>query len=233
MPTDPSTVAVDADVLNLKQVARLLGVHYVTAYRYVRHGELPAWREGSVWLVARADVDAFVDGRQSRGDPHHRPADALAHHLSAADEVAAWRMLRGQAASPIEAHTALLAAAAAALRAGHGDAAIVAPVVRRLVDRLGALAVRSGRPVGTVAVAPPQVDPHAISAPVAVNLLRVAGWRTIELAPTSPGAGRASVAGWMPVERDGTAIAIIEAPTLSLADGALPDLAPLLPPPLR
>ena len=30
--------------LNLKQVARELGVHYMTAYRYVRHGRLPERR---------------------------------------------------------------------------------------------------------------------------------------------------------------------------------------------
>jgi predicted site-specific integrase-resolvase len=30
------------ELLNLKQVARSLDVHYMTAYRYVRQGKLPA-----------------------------------------------------------------------------------------------------------------------------------------------------------------------------------------------
>lgn len=45
--------------LNLKQVARLLDVHYMTAYRYVRSGRLPARRDGAAWLVDRGDLDAF------------------------------------------------------------------------------------------------------------------------------------------------------------------------------
>ncbi len=50
----------DGGLLNLKQVARALDVHYMTAYRYVRQGRLPATRAGNVWLVAPADVEALA-----------------------------------------------------------------------------------------------------------------------------------------------------------------------------
>ena len=46
--------------LNLKQVAAELGVHYMTAYRYVRQGRLPAWRDGTNWRVDPAALASFV-----------------------------------------------------------------------------------------------------------------------------------------------------------------------------
>ncbi|HLU43332.1 MAG TPA: helix-turn-helix domain-containing protein, partial [Microthrixaceae bacterium] len=55
------------ETLNLKQVAQRLGVHYMTAYRYVRTGRLPARREGNVWLVEGADLAAFA-GLPDHGD---------------------------------------------------------------------------------------------------------------------------------------------------------------------
>ena len=73
----------DAGLLNLKQVARALDVHYMTAYRYVRQGRLPAVRSGNVWLVDPDDVaptEAPGAAAGAGGDPHDRivvpPADA-------------------------------------------------------------------------------------------------------------------------------------------------------------
>src|SRR3954467_8280277 len=44
---------------NLKQVARALDVHYMTAYRYVRQGRLAARWVDNGWQVHRDDVEAF------------------------------------------------------------------------------------------------------------------------------------------------------------------------------
>ncbi len=54
------------DDLNLKQAARLLGVHYLTVYRYMRNGLLPARRQGQIWLVDLVDLE---DLRRSDGRP--------------------------------------------------------------------------------------------------------------------------------------------------------------------
>jgi excisionase family DNA binding protein len=77
---DPVPPSDDGDLMNLKEVARALGVHYMTAYRYVRHGRLPAERHLHVWLVRRADVEAFVRpvpraGRNASVDPSAPPGD--------------------------------------------------------------------------------------------------------------------------------------------------------------
>ena len=47
------------ETLSLHQAADELGVHYMTAYRYVRLGVLPAHREGRSWRVRRADLDTL------------------------------------------------------------------------------------------------------------------------------------------------------------------------------
>lgn len=56
--------------LTLQEAADALDVHYMTAYRYVRLGLLPAERRGRSWAVAQDDLDAFVRERAaSRSGP--------------------------------------------------------------------------------------------------------------------------------------------------------------------
>ena len=46
-------------VLTLQEAADELGVHYMTAYRYVRLGVMEASKSGGVWQVQRSAVDRF------------------------------------------------------------------------------------------------------------------------------------------------------------------------------
>ena len=46
--------------LTLQEAADLLGVHYMTAYRYVRTGRLPGTRVGAHWHVRHADLDKIA-----------------------------------------------------------------------------------------------------------------------------------------------------------------------------
>ena len=50
----------EPDELTLHEVAEILDVHYMTAYRYVRLGILPARREGRSWRIDRSDVDRLA-----------------------------------------------------------------------------------------------------------------------------------------------------------------------------
>jgi len=52
MPTVDGTVG-------LREAAERLGVHYMTAYRYVRNGTLPAFKSGGEWQVDPADLAAL------------------------------------------------------------------------------------------------------------------------------------------------------------------------------
>ena len=85
--------------MNLKQAAASLGVHYMTAYRYVRTGRLEARRVGTEWVVGLQDIRAFSAERELAGgavDRADRGADwrdRLRRTLVAGDETAAWRVL--------------------------------------------------------------------------------------------------------------------------------------------
>jgi len=52
-PYDPQPVPDDDELLSLRDAADQLGVHYMTAYRYLRLGTLPAKKVGGVWQSAR------------------------------------------------------------------------------------------------------------------------------------------------------------------------------------
>ncbi len=45
--------------MTLQEAAAELGVHYMTAYRYVRLGLLAALKEGGTWRVRKSDLDLF------------------------------------------------------------------------------------------------------------------------------------------------------------------------------
>ena len=48
--------------LTLHEVAEMLGVHYMTVYRYVHEGHLPATKNGHGWVVQASDVRDFRNG---------------------------------------------------------------------------------------------------------------------------------------------------------------------------
>ena len=56
--------------MNLKEAARRLGVHYQTAYRWVRSGELVAVRIGSRYEVSDAAIERLRAQRRALGTPH-------------------------------------------------------------------------------------------------------------------------------------------------------------------
>jgi excisionase family DNA binding protein len=76
----------DSPTLNLKQAAMALGVHYTTAYRYVRQGRLTARREGTEWRVSTEAVDQFRSSAASpAGARAASPASAGDDAADAAD----------------------------------------------------------------------------------------------------------------------------------------------------
>ena len=66
----------DDPELSLREAADLLGVHYMTAYRYVRSGRLPARHQGNHWTVRARDVRELRFTPAFR-DLHDAISDAL------------------------------------------------------------------------------------------------------------------------------------------------------------
>ena len=50
--------------MNTHHVAKLLGVNIQTVREYIRSGELPAARVGRRYVIARDDIDTFIEKRR-------------------------------------------------------------------------------------------------------------------------------------------------------------------------
>lgn len=193
-PDDPPTVA---PALNLKEVARLLDVHYMTVYRYVRHGRLPARREGAIWLVDRADAEAFRRGEATSGAGEAVDwAGRLVPALATGDEVGAWTVVRdalGGGREFASVHLDVIAGALARIGAAVHDGTaspvderVAVACASRIVARLGARFPHRGRKRGTVVLAAPSGEHHGLPLALVANLIRHAGFAVVELGVDTP-----------------------------------------------
>jgi excisionase family DNA binding protein len=185
--------------LNLKQVAALLGVHYMTAYRYVRTGRLPARREGTGWVIDPADLAAFSAEPDLSGDGEDLGTawrTRLGATLAVGDETAAWRVLEQALAaghSPARCYLDLLVGAIDDIsgRSGLPDAPVAEEYVAtataaRLVARLGARFRRPGRSRGTVVFGACKGEHHTLAISIVADLVRLEGFDCLELGADVP-----------------------------------------------
>lgn len=192
-----------AELLNLKQVAQRLGVHYMTAYRYVRQGQLPARREGTGWVVELADVDAFRAAPAATVAPATSApageadwADRVRAQLVAGSEAGAWAVVdRALAAgvSPQRCYLELVAGSVAAVgddvargEATVADERVATAIAMRVCARLGTRFRRRGRARGTVVLGAPEGEHHALPIAIVSDLIRLAGFAVLELGADVP-----------------------------------------------
>ena len=195
----------DPDELTLHQAADRLGVHYMTAYRYVRTGKLPARRAGSQWVVDAADLARLEPpappGRRPAGDGGGAPLSArlvpqLADRLTAGDEPAAWDLVEtalGRGAGPDRIHLELLGPALARIGSGWASGSLsvadehrASATAARLIARLGPRFTRRGRRRGGVVLAAPAGELHALPVAMVADLLRWSGFDVVELGADTP-----------------------------------------------
>jgi excisionase family DNA binding protein len=186
--------------VSLKDAAELLGVHYMTAYRHVRTGRLPARMVDGHWRVRLADLqpratEVATPGRARRT---RRGADVerLAQRLVSGDEPGAWRVVEDALAGgvePVDVHLRLLAGAMHLVgdRWAAGTLTVdeehrATAVCQRLVGRLGPLMARRGRTRGSVVLAGVDGDPHALGVAIAADVVRAAGWSVVDLGASVP-----------------------------------------------
>jgi excisionase family DNA binding protein len=189
----------------LEEAARELGVHYMTVYRYVRLGRLPATRREGRWVIRGTDLDAFDRRAASRTGPtatergradwaRHRPR--LVERLVAGDEGGAWDLVErviAAGAQPIEVHLELLVPAmhtvgdrweAGTLDVGQEHTATA--VAMRIVGRLGPRFVRRGRRRGTVLLAAPPDELHGLPLAIVADVTRAEGFDVVDLGANTP-----------------------------------------------
>lgn len=208
-PTDPASPTSEA--LNLKQVARLLDLHYMTVYRYVRQGRLPAYQDGSAWRVHQRDVDALLAVPAPTPKAPRAPvdwADRLAAQLITGGEVEAWRVIgdaltagHDVASIHLEVVAAAIGHVSAAVAEGAHTAAterVAVATASRLLARLGGQFPHRGRKLGTVVLAAPPGEHHGVPLLLVANLIRHAGYRVVELGTDTPAADVIDAVGALP-----------------------------------
>ena len=196
--------------LNLKQVAALLDVHYMTAYRYVRTGRLTARRVGTGWVVDRRDLDSFST-RNGTANSAHVPGPEpvtktegdkdrwrrrLRRTLVVGDETASWQILEQALAAGRPAHECYLEILVGAIDDISGRSLLPdSPIAEeylamatasRLVARLGARFKRPGRSRGTVVFGATLGEHHALAISVVADLVRLDGFTCLELGTDVP-----------------------------------------------
>ena len=185
-----------AEELNLKQVARSLDVHYMTVYRYVRSGRLPARREGALWLVADADLENFRSGypvRQAGGLATSGldvtttdRVERLRSRLLVGDETGAWSAVEAALFAGWEPERVLVDLISEAVRridrddgaaAGH----LAVATATRMVVLVGARFRRRGRSRGTVVLGSPLGEGHTLGLAVVADVLRLRNIAVLDL----------------------------------------------------
>ena len=191
----------DSAVRELQAAADDLGVHYQTAYRWVRSGQLPAQLVKGRYLVRVDDINRFRDERSAPRAPSRpsarrveRQADALYDAIATGEEIDARTVatkLIDQGLSVAELIDHILAPALRRIGEGWVAGSVSIAEEHRasaIVERiLGELSPNPrGRRRGTAVVVAPLGDPHLLPSTMAAVALRSANWRVHHLGGNLP-----------------------------------------------
>lgn len=184
--------------MTLQEAADQLGVHYMTVYRYVRLGRLPAEKVGGTWEVDPADLEGLRRGHDRSVRPKHSAdwTKRLEARLLEGDEAGAWGVIEGALASgsaPAGIYTELIGPALASVGEKWHDGKVsvaqehlATSTVLRLIGRIGPRFARKGRNKGTVVVTTPPGERHVIPSLMVSDFLRGAGFEVVDLGADVP-----------------------------------------------
>ncbi|HEX2851379.1 MAG TPA: B12-binding domain-containing protein [Acidimicrobiales bacterium] len=188
--------------MDLQTAAAHLGVHYQTAYRWVRDGSLPAVKRGASYEIDEYDLERFRSARAEPVPPPRRShvrswahqVDRLDGFLLEGDELGARQLvdrLREGGIDPVAICEELLAPVLhrigdswAAGRVSVAEEHRASAIVDRLLARI-AVHPR-GRPRGICVVATPVGEEHGIAAAMAALALRADRWQVHHLGTQVP-----------------------------------------------
>jgi len=191
----------DDQPIDLQTAAQRLGVHYQTAYRWVRSGRLTASLVDGRYLVDADDLDEFAAERSAPSRPKppsdarvERQADVVHAALMSGDEPAvrsACTALTGDGLSVIDLVQRVISPSLREIGRAWHDGEIDIWVEHRasaIVERaLGDIVPNPrGRRRGTAAVAAVTGDRHGLPTTMATAALRAANWRVHHLGADTP-----------------------------------------------
>jgi excisionase family DNA binding protein len=187
--------------MQLQEAADALGVHYQTAYAWVREGRLPARKVGRGYEIGDEDVRALVAARNLGAEPRRdlrvrdwpEQADGLRRAIVAGDETYARKWV-GRLADGIGVVDLCERVMAPALRRigddwARGQVSIAEEHrASAICERLIAAHAQqpSGRPRGIAVVATPPGERHGLPALMAAASLREDHWIAHHLGPDLP-----------------------------------------------
>ncbi|HEY8168164.1 MAG TPA: B12-binding domain-containing protein [Candidatus Limnocylindrales bacterium] len=219
------------ELVTLHEAANRLGVHYMTVYRHVRLGMLPARKVGGSWRIDPADLATVQAAGAPTGAPASRtgvpPATAskprrrapwakrLGQRMLAGDGTGSWQVVEAAMASGVEPQDVYVEILGPALHAigtawqsgeiGVGQEHLASGVATSIVGRLGPRFRRRGRHRGTVLVAMPVGERHGLGVAMLTDILAQAGYEVLNLGTDTPSA---SLVAAMAGRDDLSAIAI-------------------------
>lgn len=188
-------------VLRLSDAADELGVHYQTAYRWVRTGRLPARLVNGQYEVSRRDVRTVADRLRAPSRPIgpgpkrlDRQAERMHEALVAGDEAAALHIARRlveEGTSVTELIQSVVVPPLRRIGQAWQDGQLAIAVEHRasaVVERLlGELAPNPrGRRRGTAMVATVAGDHHSLPSTMATIALREQNWHVHHLGANMP-----------------------------------------------
>lgn len=168
--------------VGLAEAADQLGVHYMTAYRHVRTGRLPAEKRGGVWQV-EADLIKRIKERPPEARPRREVFPKMVEErLLVGDEAGVMGIVDealAYGATADETYLHLLAPAFVSIDERH-DAADISTAARhlgmttllRVIARTGPKFLPRGRSRGTIILAAPPTDQNSVPTAIVRDLLR-------------------------------------------------------------
>lgn len=188
-------------LISLTAAAEALQVHYMTAYRYVRTGRMPAVKHGGQWWVERSDLDAVAEAGTGRrptveGEPRELLVEPFLQRLLAGDSAGCGDVITSAlqaGAAPTEVHHRLLQPALheVGLRWASGKITIAAEhrataTATSLIGQISPLFRHPGRNRGAVVVGSVAGDPHGLPSAMLTNLLVDRRFEVVDLGANTP-----------------------------------------------
>lgn len=183
----------------LQEAADELGVHYMTAYRYVRLGQLDAEKVGGAWQVSDQALADFREGAGAGPVARGKPApwaERLEDRLVEGDAQGAWGVIESAMASGADVRSAYLDLLSPAMvnigarwAAGELDIAVehqATVIATRVIGRLGSRCARRGRARGDVILGAPAGESHGLATAILGDLMRLHGWDVTDLGANTP-----------------------------------------------
>ena len=207
----------DANVLTLDEVKDVLGVSYMTAYRYVKSRRLEGYQVGGVWHVTREALQQFQEEKnrpkksiEAFGDSRRTTnyVRELERCFTAGDSSGAWEVLKRAIDSGadvervyLEILSPTLADIGARWAAGEIDIAVehqASAITARLIGQLSPRCFKRGRHRGQILIGGSTGERHVLALAMLGDLLRLQGWEVLDLGGDTPAESFVYAAGKMP-----------------------------------